>query len=193
MGAPREREDGDDAPRAAEQLLISPGAQLPTPRAPADMHAEATFILLFVVATSVAIASRKLNIPYSVALVVTGLTLGALDLFEAPALTQELLFAIFLPGLLFEAAYHLEARDFRRNLAPIVALAVPGVLVAIALTALILTPAAASLDFMVGFTWQDGLILGALLAATDPIAVIALFKSLGAPGGSACSWRVRAC
>lgn len=145
------------------------------------MHPEAVFTLLFIVATTVAIASRKLDVPYTVALVITGLVLGALDVLEPPHLTQELLFAFFLPGLLFEAAYHLEYQDFRRNLTPIVSLAVPGVVAAIALTAVILVPLASTLELVQGFGWQEGLVLGALLAATDPIAVVALFKSLGAP------------
>ena len=148
------------------------------------MEAEATFILLFVVATTVAIASRRLAVPYTVALVVTGLVLGGLQVLSPPHLTKELLFAVFLPGLLFEAAYHLEYGDFRRNLFAISSLAVPGVVAAIGLTAVILTPVADGLDLVGGgFTWTDGLVFGALIAATDPIAVVALFKSLGAPRG----------
>ncbi|HEX9887409.1 MAG TPA: Na+/H+ antiporter [Longimicrobiales bacterium] len=145
------------------------------------MHVETVFILLFVVASTVAIASRKLRVPYTVALVATGLLLGALDVMEAPFLTKELLFAVFLPGLLFEAAYHLEFDEFKRHLVPIVSLAVPGVVVAIALVALLLTPFVGGLELEAGFTWEYGLVFGALIAATDPIAVVALFKSLGAP------------
>ena len=145
------------------------------------MHVETIFILLFVVATTVAIASRKLRVPYTVALVAAGLLLGALDVVEAPFLTKELLFALFLPGLLFEAAYHLEFEDFKRDLLPIVSLAVPGVVAAIALVALLLTPFVGGLDLEAGFTWEFGLVFGALIAATDPIAVVALFKTLGAP------------
>ncbi len=69
------------------------------------MQAETIFILLFVVAIAVAIAVQRLAVPYTVALVVTGLVLGLLHAFEAPHLTRALLFGVFLPGLLFEAAF----------------------------------------------------------------------------------------
>ncbi len=145
------------------------------------MHTETVFILLFVVATTVAIAARRLRIPYTVALVIAGLVLGWLEVLSPPRLTKELLFALFLPGLLFEAAYHLQFRDFWRNRVPIAALAVPGVMAAIALTVLLLVPATAALDLQSAFGWRDALVFGALIAATDPIAVVALFKSLGVP------------
>jgi Na+:H+ antiporter len=145
------------------------------------MHSEATFIFLFVVATTVAIAARRLRIPYTVALVLAGLLLGSLHVFEAPNLTKDLLFAVFLPGLLFEAAFHVESAEFWRNRLAIIALAVPGVVAAIALTTVILAPVADRLHFVSGFTWRHALVFGAIIAATDPIAVVALFKSLGAP------------
>ena len=68
------------------------------------MHFELAFVLLFSIATAVAIAARYFKFPYTVALVVTGLVLGTAHVFEPPHLTKELLFAIILPGLLFEAA-----------------------------------------------------------------------------------------
>jgi len=145
------------------------------------MHSAAIFILLFVVASAVAIAARRLRIPYTVALVLAGLLLGAVHAFEVPHLTKELLFTVFLPGLLFEAAFHMEFAEFWRNRAAIAALAVPGVVAAIALTAFILTPVISRFHFESGFTWQHALVFGALIAATDPVAVVALFKSLGAP------------
>ncbi len=142
---------------------------------------ETVFILLFVVATAVAILARRYRVPYTVALVVTGLVLGALHTLEPPHLTREMLFGIFLPALLFEAAFHLEAREFWRNRVAIFSLAIPGVAGAIIVTALILTPVTDALDFVQGFDWRTALVFGALIAATDPISVIATFKSLGAP------------
>ena len=100
------------------------------------------FILLFVVATAVAIAVQRLAVPYTVALVFTGLVLGLVHAFEAPHLTKALLFSVFLPGLLFEAAFHIEFKQFWRNRLAIYSLALPGVVAAIALTAVILTPVA---------------------------------------------------
>jgi CPA1 family monovalent cation:H+ antiporter len=142
---------------------------------------EAGFILLFVIATAVAIAARRFRVPYTVALVVTGLALGALHALEPPHLTRELVFAVFLPGLLFEAAFHLEFKAFRADAGPIVGLAVPGVIAALGLTALILAPVVRALELEPSFTWVYALLFGAVVAATDPIAVVGLFKSLGAP------------
>jgi CPA1 family monovalent cation:H+ antiporter len=142
---------------------------------------EAGFILLFVIATAVAIAARRYRVPYTVALVVAGLGLGAIHALEPPALTRELVFAVFLPGLLFEAAFHLEFKAFKNDVGPIVGLAVPGVIAAIGLVAVMLTPVVHALELEQAFTWLYALVFGAVVAATDPIAVVGLFKSLGAP------------
>ena len=145
------------------------------------MQTETVLILLFSVAAAVAIAVRQLHMPYTVALVLTGLALGILNLFTPPHLTKELLFSVFLPGLLFEAAFHIEFREFWRNRLAIAALAVPGVAAAVALTTVILTPVVNTLHLAQDFTWQYALVFGALIAATDPIAVVAVFRGLGAP------------
>jgi CPA1 family monovalent cation:H+ antiporter len=145
------------------------------------MPFEMLFVTLFSVATAVAIFARWLKIPYTVALVATGLVLGVTHAVRAPHLTKELLYAIILPGLLFEAAFHLDAHRFWRNRTVIFSLAIPGVIAATVLTAALLTPTANALHFVDGFTFLHGLVFGALIAATDPIAVVALFKSLGAP------------
>ncbi len=145
------------------------------------MHAETILVLLFIVATAVALLARRLRLPYTVALVLAGLLLGQLHAFETPHLTQELLFTVFLPGLLFEAAFHLDFALFRRDQTLILSLAVPGVMAAILLTAAILVPAAALLPLADALTWGHALVFGAMIAATDPIAVVGLFRSLGAP------------
>ncbi|MEW5854782.1 MAG: Na+/H+ antiporter [Myxococcota bacterium] len=145
------------------------------------MHAEFLFVILFSVATAVAIGARWLKLPYTVALVLAGLALGTVKAFEPPHLTKELLFAVILPGLIFEAAFHLDAAKFWKEKTSIHALAIPGLIVAILATAAILVPAANALAFVTGFTFMHGLVFAALIAATDPIAVVGLFKSLGAP------------
>jgi CPA1 family monovalent cation:H+ antiporter len=140
-----------------------------------------SFVLLFIVATAVAIAARRFRLPYTVALVLAGVALGMVRLFESPDLTRELLYAVFLPGLLFEAAFHLDFHDFWRDRTAIALLAVPGVAAAVALTAAILEPMIHVLGMAQGFGWQHAVLFGALIAATDPIAVVGMFKSLGAP------------
>ncbi len=145
------------------------------------MESETVLILLFVVASGVAILVRRLAMPYTVALVLAGLALGITQAFAVPHLTKEILFYIFLPGLLFEAAFHIEFNQFWRNRLTIASLAVPGVAAAIALTVLILTPVVDRFHLVPGFTWEYALVFGALISATDPIAVVGVFKSLGVP------------
>lgn len=145
------------------------------------MHFELAFVLLFAIATAVAIAARYFKFPYTVALVVAGVALGAVHLFEPPHLTKELLFAIILPGLLFEAAFHVEFRKFWKNKLTIHAMAIPGVVAAGALTALILTPVVEGLHFAEGFSFIHAMVFAAVIVSTDPIAVVGLFKALGAP------------
>ena len=146
------------------------------------MTAESTFIVLFSISTAVAIVVRRSRVPYTVALVLVGLLLGAFRVVEPPHLTKELLFTVFLPGLLFEAAFNLNARDFWKNRLAITSLAIPGVVVAIALTGLLVTPVLHAVGLEQTFTIQYGFVFGALVAATDPIAVVGLFRTLNAPG-----------
>lgn len=145
------------------------------------MHFEFALIALFSVATAVALVARRFKVPYTVALVVAGLALGRTAFLHPPPLTKELLYAVFLPGLVFEAAFSLEFKKFWQNKLTINALAVPGLVVAIGLTSVLLVPLANGLHFIDGFEWKHALVFAALIAATDPIAVVSLFKSLGAP------------
>lgn len=140
-----------------------------------------TFVLLFTAATAVALITRRLRIPYTVALVIAGAGLGALHLAPGIRLTRELLFAVFLPGLVFEASFHLSASDLRVNARAIFALAVPGIFVAGGATAAVLVGGVDLAHLDPGFGWPHALVFGSLIAATDPIAVVALFKTLGAP------------
>ncbi len=149
------------------------------------MAIEISFFVLLMVASLVALIAKRAHLPYTVTLVVAGLGLGAiaphtewLDL-ERVHLTPELLFNVFLPMLLFEAAFHLSWTKFRQNLRAILLLAVPGVLVAVVLGGLLaywLEPiAGATLPLMTAFLFAS------ILAATDPVSVVALFKELGVP------------
>ena len=138
-------------------------------------------ILLIVIATAVALVTRRVPVPYTAALVLTGIALAALHLVEAPHLTRELLFAVFLPGLVFEAAFHLSYDDLRQNARAIAALAIPGVAVNIAITAAILMASRALFGTSLELGWRQALTFAAIVAATDPIAVVALVRSLGAP------------
>jgi CPA1 family monovalent cation:H+ antiporter len=134
---------------------------------------ETLIIELLLIASLVAIAVHRLRIPYTVALVVVGLIIT----FQSPVeieLTPELILALFVPPLIFEAAFHLNIRELQRNLPGILLLAVPGVI----LTTLIV---AGILVWGNTLSVPMALVFGALIAATDPVAVVALFRTLGVP------------
>lgn len=137
-------------------------------------------IVLYCIATAVAVVTQRFRIPYTASLLVIGLLLGGLHLVALPHLTRDLLFAVFLPGLLFEAAYHLKPRELRENAWVISVLAVPGVIATIALIAFLLVAGSRALETE-PVMWATGLMFGAVIAATDPVAVTALFKELSAP------------
>ncbi|MEP7187608.1 MAG: cation:proton antiporter, partial [Roseiflexaceae bacterium] len=134
---------------------------------------ETLVIELLLVVSLVAIAVRRLHVPYTVALVIVGLliTFGQSAQLD---LTPELILALFVPPLVFEAAFHLEFQRLRATLLPILVLAVPGVLLTTAIVGMVISAG-------VGLPLTTGLVFGALIAATDPVAVVALFRSLGAP------------
>jgi monovalent cation:H+ antiporter, CPA1 family len=149
------------------------------------MSTASVLVILYCIATAVAIAVRRLRMPYTVALVIVGLALGSLRLITPPHLTQELLFTFFLPGLLFEAAFHLDLSAFRRVWRSAVTLAVPGVVVGVAITAFTMLAVARVFDLGSAVDLNVGLVFGALVAATDPVAVTALFRELEAPASLA--------
>ena len=137
------------------------------------LQVETLYIELLLVVTLVAIAVRRLRVPYTVALVVVGLLITFQDA-AAVELTPELILALFLPPLVFEAALHLSLDELRRGLPAIVTLAVPGVLLTTLIVGGLLvlaTPLAPGPAF----------VFGALIAATDPVAVVALFRASGVP------------
>ena len=143
------------------------------------VRAELLFVSLFSVATAVALAARRLRLPYTVALVLVGLAIGLLPLQSRVTLSKDLLFAVALPGLLFEAAVHLREEWLADTRAGIATLAIPGVVIALFATAYLLWPAINGL--VPGFTLLDALAFGAATVATDPIAVVAAFRDLKAP------------
>jgi CPA1 family monovalent cation:H+ antiporter len=145
------------------------------------MTIETTLVILFSVATAAAITARRLKIPYTAILVIAGMIVGALGAVNPPRLTRDLLFAVILPGLLFEAAFNLDVGIFLKNKMAISALAIPGVIAAIFLAGTGTALAISRLSPHTGFTLQQGLVFGALVAATDPIAVVAIFKELHVP------------
>ncbi|MGB5349973.1 MAG: Na+/H+ antiporter [Polyangiales bacterium] len=143
-------------------------------------HLEVTLLTLFAVAAVVAIASQRFRLPYTIALVVVGVILGSLQLVEAPHLSKELLFLIVLPGLLFEAAYHMEFDEFWEASASIFTLAIPGLVVAIVATGTLVW-LGVNHTGLAELSLTEAFVFGALISATDPISVLSLFRTLGVP------------
>jgi CPA1 family monovalent cation:H+ antiporter len=145
---------------------------------------DVAMIGLLLIISAVGIATRSLRVPYPIALVIAGLGLGVLLRSPLPFvgrleldhlhLTPHLILVVFLPALLFEATLHIEATTLRKTLLPIGLLAIPGVLLTATITG-------ALVQWGVGFDWPTALLFGAIVAATDPIAVLAIFKRLGVP------------
>jgi CPA1 family monovalent cation:H+ antiporter len=134
---------------------------------------ETLIVLLLLVAALVAIGVRRLRVPYTVALVVVGLLLSY-PRTVALELSPELILAVLVPPLVFEAAFQIQLRQLLDNLVPIVLLAIPGVLLTTVLVG-ILVWAGLSVSL------TTGLVFGALMSATDPVAVTALFRALQVP------------
>lgn len=146
-------------------------------------HVEVQVLVLLLVASVVGMAARRLRLPYTLALVVAGLVLGLVHL-EALAgleLNADLLMLLFLPALLFEAALHVDLKQFRREAGTVLTLAVPGVLVAVGATAGLLYAGLGKTGLVPGFEWSHAFLFAAVISATDPISVLALFKELGVP------------
>ncbi len=132
------------------------------------------FTALLAAAVVVALVSRRLGFPYTVALVLFGLGVALLAPSSTLQVTPELVLLVLLPGLVFEAAFHTDLPSLRRTLGGIVVLAIPGVLITAAIVAVALHAAT-------GLALDLALVVGAMVAATDPVAVIATFKRVGAP------------
>ena len=127
--------------------------------------------LVLLTASLVAIVSRRLKIPYSVGLVVAGIGLAILPIAVDLPLTRDLIFNIFLPPLIFEAALKLEWKPFCHDLPFTAVLAFPGVIIAAVAVAI-------GTHFLIGWGWVGAALFGVLIAATDPVSVIASFREM---------------
>ena len=130
-------------------------------------------IILLMVATSVALLSRRFRIPYMTGLVLAGLAIAEF-LPGHTGLDSSLILNLFLPILLFEAAINTDISRLRSTIKPIAMLAGPGVVVSAGVTA-------AGLKFALHLDWISALLLGTILAITDTVSVIAVFKEVSVP------------
>jgi CPA1 family monovalent cation:H+ antiporter len=134
---------------------------------------EEIVIALLFLATIVGIVARRLRVPYTVGLVLMGLVLSLMPQVNVH-IPKNIILGLLVPPLVFEAAFHINLNELRRDLLPILAWAVPGVVLTMVLVGWIVSKG-------INIPLPYGLIFGAMIAATDPVAVIALFHTIGAP------------
>lgn len=143
--------------------------------APLEIQA---FVVLLAVLSVVGLVSRRIGLPYSVALVLFGLGVSAVASSISPPIRIDIppgiVLAALLPGLVFEAAFRIDARLLLRSLGGVALLAVPGVVISAALVAIVL-------NLATGLPLGLGFVVGAMISATDPAAVIDAAKRIGAP------------
>jgi Na+/H+ antiporter len=137
--------------------------------------AQAVFLLLLVFVAMFAGLARRLRVPYPILLVIAGLLLSFVPEMPRIGLNPDLVFFVFLPPLLYSAAWTLSWREFQRNFVSIALLAVGLVLFTVVGLAL----AAGSL--LPGFNWKAAVLLGAVVAATDAIAATSIARRVGLP------------
>jgi monovalent cation:H+ antiporter, CPA1 family len=126
---------------------------------------------MLLVASLVAIVTRRLRLPYSVGLVAAGIALALAPIDIGIPLSPDSIYDILLPPLIFEAALRIKWQPFRRELPVVLLLAFAGVGVAAAIVA-------AGMHLLIGWGWLGSALFGVLIAATDPVSVIAAFKEL---------------
>ncbi len=149
---------------------------------PTAVELVGAIVALLLVAVGIAALTKRIKLPFTVVLVLAGIALRQLaelgPEFLGHFITQEVspdvILFVFLPALIFESAFNLDVRQLRSNLLAVLTLAIPGLLLStgiIGVLVWLLTP----------FDLATALLLGAILSATDPVAVIAIFKHLGVP------------
>ena len=148
----------------------------------ADVLSTVTAVVgLLLIAAVAAIILKRTRLPFTVGLVLTGIGLrvigdrvDGLDLVTEFELSPEIILFIFLPTLVFESAFNLDSQLLTRNLTPVLALAAPGLLLSTAIVG-------GLVSLLTPLPIGPALLFGALISATDPVAVVALFRDLGAP------------
>ena len=141
----------------------------------ADTIALADIVVALLLALAlVAFVSRRFAVPYTAALVVFGLLVAIFVPSDLIQVTPELVLVVLVPGLVFEAAFRLDIDHVRPTLAASSLLAVPGVLIMAGLVAIVL-------HLAVAMPLDAAFLVGAMVSATDPVAVIASMRALRAP------------
>lgn len=159
-----------------------------------DLLAPLLFVVIGLVAGAVLKSLLKhSSLPYTVCLFCLGVVFGLLSRFnvlpdvgvlrtaiDAVAnMNPDLILYVFLPLLIFDGAYEMDLHVFRKSLLNSTLLAGPGMVIAMFLTAALIMGIAAFAPQCSGWNWNYALMFGALISATDPVAVVALLRELG--------------
>ena len=130
--------------------------------------------LLFISAL-VAMLTRRVHLPYTVGLVLAGMGLYFFHIHLQWHLSKDLIFSVFLPPLVFEAALFINWQQFKEDFPVIALLATVGVALAATVTAF-------GMHYALDWDWGSAILFGVLIAATDPVSVIAIFEEAGVQG-----------
>ena len=131
-------------------------------------------IVLLLIATFVALVTQRLRIPYVTGLVLAGLPTITEVLSRRIGLDPSLVLNLFLPILIFEAAINREISRLRSTFKPIALLAGPGSIFSSGIIAVLV-------KFGLGLDWIPALLIGVILANTDTVSTIAVFKEIRVP------------
>ena len=134
-------------------------------------------LLLGIAATGLRLVSRTAPIvPYPVLLAAGGILIGLVSALHLPPVGPDLFLLAFVPGLVFEASLSLDLEEMWRRFLPISLLATAGVFITVGVVGLLL-------HLVLRLDWAWSFLIGAIVAATDPIAVVNLLRQIGAPRG----------
>jgi Na+:H+ antiporter len=164
LGAPRE---------VSSQGILTSSKRNTDPNTVQQVHV-VEFVLILMAAAAIALAVKVVPVPYVSALALAGLVAGPILGPTPLPLTETLILFVLLPGLLFEAAFNLSWAELRRNLVAVVVLASVGVVLTTGVVALLGHAA-------LGLALPIAILFGAMVAPTDPVAVVAVFRKLRVP------------
>lgn len=129
---------------------------------------------LLSVACLVALVSKRVRMPYTVALVLVGIAVGFFQVLHRLEISKDVLLLVFLPPLLFEGTLAMDLESLRKRRLEVLVLALPVTLLAFGITGWIVHE-------VNGYSWTVALLVAAMLAPTDPVSVLAVFRSMGVP------------
>jgi monovalent cation/hydrogen antiporter len=137
-------------------------------------HLELIVFGLLVGTAALAVLANVVGVPYPITLVLGGAVIGLVPGVPSVELEPEVVLLIFLPPLLYGAAFFTSLRDLRANARPIALLSIGVVLVTMVAVAVVA-------HAVIGLGWAESFVLGAIVSPTDAVAPAEIMRRLGAP------------